>query len=352
MTMHRRRALQLFGIGAAAAASGLAPRRPRAADLDEVRIATPLAISDAPIIIAEHKGYCRDAGIKTTMTSMQTGAYMVAPLGAGQLDMGAGATSAGLFNSATRGIGIKVVADKGSNLPGYAYVSLLVRKALVDGGKFKTLKDLKGLRVAEPGKGGSTGATVNQALVHAGLDYDDVQHVYNMGFPEMLAAMENGAIDAAPVPEPFNTFGREKGIGVRFSADAFYPRQTIAVLLYGPQLIDKRREVAERYMIAYLKGVRFYNGAIKDGKFAGPNAAELINLLVEHTRYKDPELYRKVVPNGCDPDGHVDRPSMEKDLAFWRAQKFVDNETVAVSDVVDDSFVDAALKTLGPYKPA
>jgi NitT/TauT family transport system substrate-binding protein len=352
--MHRRRALQLLGMGGAfaIATAPVGTRRLRAADLDEVKIATPLAISDAPIIIAEHKGYCRDLGIKTTMTNMQTGAYMVAPLGAGQLDMGAGATSAGLFNSATRGIGIKVVADKGSNLPGYAYVSLLVRKELVDSGKFKTLKDLKGLRVAEPGKGSSTGSTVNQALVSVGLHYDDVTHVPNMGFPEMLTAMENGAIDAAPVPEPFNTFGREKNIGVRFSADEFYPRQTIAVLLYGPHFIDKRADVARRYMLAYLKGVRFYNGAMKDGKFAGPNADELIALLVEHTRYKDAALYRKVVPNGCDPDGHVDRPSMEKDLAFYRAQKFVDNETVGVADVVDDSFVDAALKALGPYQPA
>ena len=350
--MNRRRALQMLGLGGMAAAAARPFSIARSAELDEVKIATPLTISDAPILIAEHKGYCRELGIKTTMVSMQTGAYMVAPLGAGQLDIGAGATSAGLFNSATRGIGIKITADKGSNQPGYAYVSLLVRKELVDSGKFKTLKDLKGLRCAEPGKGASTGSTLNQAIEHAGLTYDDVTHVYNMGFPEMVQAMQNGAIDAAPVPEPFNTFGREQGIGVRFAADEFYPRQTIAVLLYGPDFIAKRREVAERYMQAYLKGVRFYNGAIQDGHFAGPNAEELIALLVKETRYKDPALFKKVVPNGCDPDGHVDRPSLGKDLAFWRAQKFVDNETVDVADVVDDSFVDAALKALGPYKPA
>jgi NitT/TauT family transport system substrate-binding protein len=349
--MNRRRALQVLGLGGAAAAGG-AFRRVRASELDEVKIATPLTISDAPILIAEHKGYCREHGIKTTMVSMQTGAYMVAPLGAGQLDMGAGATSAGLFNSATRGIGIKIVADKGSNQPGYAYVSLLVRKELVDSGRFKTLKDLKGLRCAEPGKGASTGSTLNQALESASLKYDEVTHIYNMGFPEMVQAMQNGAIDVGPVPEPFNTFGREQGIGVRFSADQFYPRQTIAVLLYGPEFMSKRREVADRYMLAYLQGARFYNGAIKDGHFAGPNAEELIDLLTKQTRYKDPELYRKVVPNGCDPDGHVDRPSLDKDLAFYRAQKFVDNETVEVADLVDDSFVDTALKTLGPYKPA
>ena len=346
----RRRALELIGFGGAVAASP--GRRARAADLDEVKIGTPLVISDAPIVIAEHKGYCREAGIRTTMINLVTGSQMVAPLGAGQIDIAAAATSAGLFNAAARGIGLRIVADKGSNLPGYAYVSLLVRKELVDSGKFTTLKDLKGLRVAEPGKGGSTGSTVNQALKSVGLGYNDVIHVYNMGFPEMVTALKNGAIDAAISPEPFNTFAREQGIAVRFSSDAFYPRQTIAVMLYGPDFIAKRGDVARRFMVAYLKGVRFYNDAIRDGHFAGPRAAELIDLLVKETRYKDPALYGKVVPNGCDPDGRVDRPSLDTDLAFYRENKFVENDTIGVADVVDDSFVEAALKIVGPYKPA
>jgi NitT/TauT family transport system substrate-binding protein len=349
--MRRRRVLQM--IGAAIPALATRPMRlARAAELDEVRVGTPLTISDAPIFIAEAKGYCREQGIKTAMTSLQTGAYMVAPLGAGQLDVAAAATSAGLFNSVSRGIGIKIAADKGSNLPGYAYVSLLVRKELVDSGKFKTLKDLKGLRCAEPGKGASTGSTLNEAIKKAGLVYDEVTHVYNMGFPEMVTAMQNGAIYVGPVPEPFNTFGREQGVGVRFSADEFYPRQAVAVVLYGPEFIAKRRDVAQRFMTAYLQGVRFYNGALKDGHFAGPNAPEVIDILTQQTRYKDKALYAKIVPNGCNPDGYVDRPSLETDLKFYREQKFVDNETVGVGDVVDDSYVEAALKTLGPYKPA
>ncbi len=348
----RRRALQLIALGGAVAAGAGAGRRARAAELDEVKIGTPLVISDAPIVIAEHKGYCREQGIRTNVINLVTGSQMVAPLGAGQIDIAAAATSAGLFNAAARGIGLKIVADKGSNLPGYAYVSLLVRKELVDSGKFKTLKDLKGLRVAEPGKGGSTGSTVNQALKSVGLGYDDVTHVYNMGFPEMVTALHNGAIDAAITPEPFNTFAREEGIAVRFPSDAFYPRQTIAVVLYGNEFMAKRVDVAQRFMVAYLKGVRFYNDAIRDGHFAGPKAEELIDLLVRETRYKDPALYQKIVPNGCDPDGRVDRPSLDTDLAFYRANKFVESDTIGVADVVDNSFVDAALKTLGPYKPA
>ena len=40
-------------------------------------------ISDAPIVIAEAKGYCREQGIKTTIINLVTGSQMVAPLGAG-----------------------------------------------------------------------------------------------------------------------------------------------------------------------------------------------------------------------------------------------------------------------------
>ena len=98
--------------------------------------------------------------------------------------------------------------------------------------------------------------------------------------------------------------------------------------------------------------MRFYNDAIKDGHFAGPNADELIEILVKETRYKDAALYKKVVPNGCNPDGRVDRPSLETDLKFYRENKFVDNETIGVADVLEESYIDTALKTLGPYKPA
>lgn len=346
--MHRRRVLQTIALGGAFLAAR--PWVGRGAELDEVKIGSPLVISDAPMFIADVKGYAKDQGIRLTMIDMQTGPHMIAPLGTGQIDIAAAATSAGLYNADARGIGLKIVADKGSNLPGYSYVSLLIRKELVDSGKFKTMKDLKGLRIAEPGKGGSTGSTVNQALKSAGLTYDDCSHPL-LPFPEMLTGLEKGAIDGAIVPEPFLTFGEEKGFGVRFPSDSFYPRQTIAVVLYGDQFIKKRTEVAHRFMAAYLKGVRFYNGAIKDGHFGGPNAEEAINILAQKTRYKDKALYKKVVPNGCDPDGKVDKPSLDTDLQFWREQKFVEGK-VGVEDVLDNSWVEAALKTVGPYKPA
>ena len=80
----------------------------------------------------------------------------------------------------------------------------------------------------------------------------------------------------------------------------------------------------------------------------GLNAAEIIDMLTKDTRYKDPALYGDVVPNGCDPDGKLDLPSIDTDLAFWREQKYIEG-TISAADVIDETYVTAALKLLGPY---
>src|ERR687885_649031 len=58
----------------------------------------------------------------------------VAPLAAGQLDVGGGAPSAGLGNALARGLNLKIVADKGSTPPGFGYAGVVIRKDLWDSG--------------------------------------------------------------------------------------------------------------------------------------------------------------------------------------------------------------------------
>jgi NitT/TauT family transport system substrate-binding protein len=298
--------------------------------------------------IAEQKGYFAEQRIKVELIPFDLGPRMIAPLGTGQIDVGAGASSAGLFNAAARGIDVKIVADKGSMPPGYQYMGILVRKALIDSGKVKTMADLKGLTVAEGGEGGSQSSQLNEALRQAGLAYKDVQHVY-MPYPQHVGALVNAAVDASVTAEPSATQAIATGAAVRF-ADDVYPNQQVAVLLYGGDFIRKRRDVAERFMIAYVKAARYFNAALKDGRFAGPAATDVIDIMVQNTGLKDAALYRKMVPNGINPDGRVNLDSLRKDLAFYQAQGYLE-KPVAAESAVDMSFVDHALKTLGPYQP-
>lgn len=306
--------------------------------------------SDVGFFIADKKGYFRQEGIEAKFIDFQSAAKMIAPLASGQLDVGGGASSAGLYNAVARGIDIKIVADKGSIPPGYGFSSLLVRKDLVDSGKFKDYKDLKGMKVAIGAAGTSTASALNEALKRGGLKYSDVDVVY-MGFPQHALAYGNKAIDASITNEPTVTRAVQSGTAVRFAGnDVFYPNQQTAVVLYGGEFIKKNRGLAQKFMRAYIKAVRDYNDALKDGRLAGPNAQEIVSILTEYTSIKDPNVYKAIVPNGCNPDGKVFEASLKKDLQFFKDEGLIQGD-VSVERVLDNSFADAVVAELGPYKP-
>lgn len=341
------RGFRLVVLGLAAV---LAAAPAGAEELDHVRVGVIGLISDAPLYIAEQRGYFRAQGIEVTFVAFPSGPNMVAPLGTGELEVAGGASSAGLFNAAAHGIAVKIVADKGSTPPGPSYMPLLVRKDLVDSGRVKTFADLKGLKVAEAGRGGSPGVTLNAILKQGGLGYDDVEHVSNLAYPQHVAALASHAIDASVTTEPSATRAVEAGYAVRFSDGSVIPNQEVAVLLYGGDFIARHHDAAERFMVAYIQGMRAYNRAIAGGYLQGPQAAAVIDTLAAAGEIKDKALLARLVVNGCNPDGHVNLASLRNDLAFFRAQKLIAGP-VEVADIVDDSFVAAALEKLGPWKP-
>lgn len=336
---------QFMALGALA---GLYATAARAADRVPVRIGAAQTTSDAQIFIAMRNGYFADEGLDVSITNFASAANMVAPLGAGQLDVGAGSVSAGLYNAVGRGIKIKVVADKSSSPPGYGPTQIIVRKELVDSGRYRSPADLKGFRFAMNGPGVSNTSTLNTLLTSAGLVYSDVTTV-NLSFPDHLLALRNKSVDAGASAEPIVTAAVKEGIAVVVKRDdEIDPYHQLANILYS-QAFAERTDVATRFMRAYLRGVRFYNRSLKDGHYAGETADAVIALLIDNTAIKDAALLREITPNGCDPDGRVNVASLRRDYDFYASQGLIETP-VKVDDIVDMSFIEAALKTLGPYK--
>jgi len=314
----------------------------------EVRVGTLGAISDAPIFIADKKGYFREEGIDVKMTVFQSAATMIAPLGAGQLDVGAGSPSAGMYNAVARKINILIVADKAISTPGYGATKLIVRKDLVDSGKFKTLADLKGLKIAGNAPGVSNTAMLNVMLTSVGLIYADV-NVLNLAFPDHLVALQNKSVDAGATIEPIATLAVAGGHAVEIMRDdQIYPNHQIATLIYAEDFA-KKRDLATRFMKAYVRGIRFYLKGLKDGRLTGETADEVIDILTEYTPQKNKDLLRRITPTGMDPDGKVNTESLQRDVDFYTAQGLVETK-VDVSKMVDMSFADDAVKALGPFK--
>ena len=303
------------------------------------------AVSDAALYIADKKGYFEREGIKVQFVVLKD---MIASLATGQIDVAGISTSASLYNAAARGIDLKIVADKGSTPPGFGFQPILVRKDLITSGKVKTFADFKGLKVAGFNNGSASMSTLSDALAKGGLKLGDVNVIY-MAFPQHVLALTNGAVDASITTEPSASAAIKRGVAVRFAGDdSIYPNHQLAVLLYSGEFAKKRADVGRRFMRAYVRGAREYNDALKDGKLAGAKAAEVIAILSEYTAIKEAQVHKDSTPAGINPNGGVYVASLNKDLAFFKAQGLISGK-VSVEQVLDTSFAEAAVKDLGPY---
>ncbi|WP_307024842.1 ABC transporter substrate-binding protein [Arthrobacter globiformis] len=317
--------------------------------LPKVTVGTTNSSSDAPLFIAQERGYFEAEGISVELLPFRSAAEMVAPLGSGGLDVGGGSPSAGLFNALARDVKIRIVADKSHASADDSYLSLLVRKDLVDSGKFKGYADLKGLTVADYSESGTTSAALNQMLKAGGLTMGDIKRTILAG-PEHISALENRAVDASITTEPTVSQAVESGAAVRFAGThKVYPNQQIGVMIYGEQFAAKEPEAAAAFMRAFLHGARDYNDALKGGKLVGEGAKEIISILAKATSAK-PETLAATTSHGVDPDGALNIAGMQSDLEFWKQGGYIEDKDITVASAVDTSFAAAASKALGPYK--
>ena len=318
---------------------------------EQERIGVARTIRDVGYYVADAKGFFGQEGLEVSIVPFNSAAQMVAPLGTGELEVGGGTVSAGFYNAVGRGILMRIVADQASIKPGYGFSSLMVRKDLVESGRYRSYADLKGMKVAVGAAGTGSASALNEALKKGGLKFSDVEVVY-IGFPEHLAAYRNKGIDACITNEPTLTRAVEEGVAVRVAGnDIIYPGQQTAVTFYSDRFIKDHRDLAERFMLGYLRGVRVYVDALKDGRLAGPNAGEVISILTGYTRIKDAGMFRRMVPSWVDPNGEVSLAGLRKDLDFFRELGLIEKKDIDVNAVVDSSFAKAAVARLGPYRP-
>jgi NitT/TauT family transport system substrate-binding protein len=270
---------------------------------------------------------------------------MIAPLASGDLDGAAGGPSAGLYNAIARNIGIRIVADKSATPPGRHSQTLLVRKELIDSGRVKVLADLKGLKVASAAPGSSAMGTLARIYRLTGMKPTDIERIY-LGFPQQIVALQNGAADVAFPTEPFASEAVRRGYATAFMTDdQIYPDHQISVMIYSDKFRLERKDVALRFMRAYLRGVRAQNASIVNGKLAGRDADEFIGLIAANTPVKDRDFIRSITLSYSSDDGKVNVASLEEDFEIFKAEGLIEGK-ISVSEALDPTFAETASRQL------
>lgn len=313
-----------------AAADKLAPLDPP----QTVKVATVAQTSDAALYIAVEKGYFKELGLNVEFVTFQNAATMVAPLGSGELDVGGGAVSAGLWNAQLRQLGVKAVADKGSTRKGFSYFGMAVKKD----SPIHECKDVKGKNLSNASTSNGLLHSIDMWLHTCGLSLRDV-NLKTMSYSDVVPALSNGAIDIGHLGEPLITINEKNGlIRVVKRQSEMRPSEQVA-LLYFSQKFRDNVEAARRFMVAYVRASQDYQRAFVEGKAP---AAWYVKIMQKYTPAKDAALYSSMQPAGLDPWGQMDMKSMREDYDWFKERNLIISKQVKFEDPFDTSFLDFA----------
>ncbi|HEY7323159.1 MAG TPA: ABC transporter substrate-binding protein [Candidatus Binatia bacterium] len=301
------------------------------AQLETVKVGDLAAISNAAIYIAIEKGFFKEQGVNSEITNFDSAAKMVPALVAGELEVSVGSASAGLFNAVAQKAPFRIVADKGQAREGYGFSLLAVRKDLVDSGQVKTFKDLKGKKIAILAKGNIQHYLVGKMAEEVGLTINDVELSF-LGAPNQVTAFETKAIDAAYAVEPWVARFTERGVAVRFrtpdQVKGLGPVQ-VGVIIYSGKFINERKQVAQRWMNAYLKAAELFHTK-------GTKDPEIAAILEKYTKVPA-KVIQAAIPPYQDPSGRPLRENLA-DQAQWFASNGM-QQKVNVDNALDLSFL-------------
>jgi len=290
------------------------------------------AISNAGLYVAIEEGHFGEKSITVEAERFASGAKMTPARAAGQPDVATGTPAASLFNSIAAGMEFRIVADKGQVRPGFSFSPIIVRKDLVDGGRVKRVRDLKGLKLASGAKGIHLDYFLAKMLEHDGLSYDAVE-IVTLAYPDAIKALASKAVDAVIAPEPWGVRAEEQKVGVRL----FLTEQTpeiatfqAAVIMYSGKFIKDRPKVARDFLQAYAKGVRYYLER-------GPKNDEIATILSKHTSVP-PETIKASIPFYIELDVKPRVQDLVK-LQDWFHQMGWVKQKVPIERVVDLSFL-------------
>ena len=82
-----------------------------------INVGVPNAATDVGYFVAHKRGYFAAEGLDVRFQTFDSAARMIPILAAGDLQVGAGGPSAGLYNAIARDIDIRIVADKSRTRP-------------------------------------------------------------------------------------------------------------------------------------------------------------------------------------------------------------------------------------------
>jgi NitT/TauT family transport system substrate-binding protein len=254
--------------GTATASAGLTP----------IEVGVIPIVDVAPIYLGVEEGIFEQHGLDVTLTLAQGGAAIVPAVQSGQMDFGFSNVTS-LIVARDAGLPLKIVAT-GPQTTGNAeddYAHVMVPEDSTATG----LADLAGQRIAVNTLNNINDSVVSEGMRQEGGDPKSIEYV-EMPFPDMVAQLEAGNVDAIAAVEPFVTLAEATGAR-RVYAQYAQPVKDLSVAGYftTDQKIQQDPELVEAFTAAMKESQQYATDHPEEAKAMLPTYTSLKPEVIE-----------------------------------------------------------------------
>ncbi|MBX5489731.1 MAG: ABC transporter substrate-binding protein [Chloroflexi bacterium] len=295
----------------------------------------PVTIA-APVYLAIEKGYFNEQGITIDLQLFTSGGEVLTQTAGGHLNIGTAASvGSAALNALQSGVDVKILGTGHAESRANPTTNFVLRK--VDGRPF-SVSELRGRKVAINSIGVATEYVLALGLATADLRIEDID-LQQIPFPDMVAALTNGSIDAAVMAEPFITRVAQQDIAEPMQNIVPDKMQT-TVTYINTRWAASNTDVARRFTVAWLKAIRELQG----DAFSRDDVAEIV---AKYTRLEPAVIKASAMPY-FDPSGRPNVESiMEQQRFFLSRGSLRYTDLLDIRQYIDDSFVEYAARQLG-----
>jgi NitT/TauT family transport system substrate-binding protein len=328
--------LAIAGLAVIALAAAAVPAAAQRGE--KVVVAHVPLINFATLYVGIERGYFREQGIEIELQRVASGTEALVFLAQDRLDVGAIGLSASIFNAFNRKLELRIVAS--TSVWGQRHgTRILTRLDLFDSGEVRSVRDLRGRRVAIAGGAGATGHYL--FLVGArrgGIGPRDFELI-NLPNPDHGPALRAGRVDASLTGSPFSSAALAQ-FQARPLLENFAPGNASTVFAYSGGFMRQRADVATRFLMALMKAARAMQGL----RFLD---AENVAAYKKYTGVRD-EVLQNEPPLVYDPNMRIVTTTILDMEKTFRDGGLADYSVpMAIETMVDRRFQQEAMTRLG-----
>jgi NitT/TauT family transport system substrate-binding protein len=327
-----RRAL----LAAAAALLGTA------ALAEPVKLGVLRFTSHAGNFVAVERGYFAEEGLEVELEYFQAAGPMAVAIASGDIDFGVTAVSGALINLAEKGA-IKVIGGALTEEPGISGQKILVSNAAYEAG-VTTPADLEGRSFAITQTGSSFHYMASQIAAAEGFSTDAMRLTPLQKVGAIIGALKSGQVDAWTIV-PHIAAGLDASGGARIIGEVadYIPDYQVTTVFTSARNAAERRDLVERFLRGYSRGVADFNAALVD-RSEGEEGAEAMTRLLHKYVYADRPYEDAAGPIQAgsmrlQPNARLSVASVRDQLEWFQAEGLV-SDAITLDMLVDQSFVE------------